>query len=93
MAETPAPPFTTSFSEQAEDDLERQPDLTAPTNAVVLRAAKEVRRQLEMGQNLAIDLHGRREQLTVRVSLVPPNEVRIEGITPGEQVPDGAIEV
>lgn len=93
MAEPPAPPFTTMFSEQAEDDLERQPSLTASTNAVLLRSAKELRRRLEMGQNLALDVHGKREDLTVRVSLVPPDQVRIEGVTPGGPAPEGALEV
>ena len=91
MAEPPPPPFQTSLSEQAEDDLDRQPELAAGANAVVLRAANEVRRLLEMGQNQAIDLHGRRENLTVRVSLIPPDTVRIEDVAPGDIVPGGAI--
>lgn len=91
MAEPPPPPFQTSLSEQAEDDLDRQPELAAGANAVVLRAANEVRRLLEMGQNQAIDLHGRRENLTVRVSLIPPDTVRIEDVAPGDIVPEGAI--
>jgi hypothetical protein len=93
MAERPAPPFETQLSEQAEDDLSRRPELAADTNAIVLRAARELRRRLEEGENEAIDLHGRREQLSVRVSLIPPNTLRIEGIAPGAKVPEGAIVV
>lgn len=93
MADAPAPPFTIDLSEQARDDLARERGATASSNAVLLRAANRLRRELEMGQNMAYDVHGRKEQLTVRVSLVPPDTVRIEGITPGEVVPDGAIEV
>lgn len=93
MADAPAPPFTIDLSEQARDDLSRVQGATAAANAVILRAANRLRRELEMGQNMAYDVHGKREQLTVRVSLVPPETVRIEGITPGEIVPDGAIEV
>ena len=93
MAEPPAPPFQTDLSEQARDDLDRQPELAASANAIVLRSAKEVRQQLEMGQNLAMDLHGTREEVTVRISLIPPDTVRIEGVTAGGPVPEGAIVV
>jgi hypothetical protein len=93
MPEPPPPPFETSLSEQAQDDLARWPELTSGTNAVLLRAAKELRRMLESGQNLAADVHGRREHLTVRVSLIPPGAVRIEQIAPGDPVPDGALQV
>lgn len=93
MADAPAPPFTIDLSEQARDDLSRTQGATAAANAVILRAANRLRRELEMGQNMAYDVHGKKEQLTVRVSLVPPETVRIEGITPGEIIPDGAIEV
>ena len=91
MSEPPPPPFQTSPSEQAEEDLDRQPQLTTGANPVVLLAPNEVRRLLEMGQNQAIDLHGRRENLTVRVSLIPPDTVRIEDVAPGDIVPEGAI--
>ena len=93
MAEPPPPPFDTQVSEQAGDDLARQPELSAAANAIVLRAAREVRRLLDMGQNQALDLHGRKEQLTVRVSTIPPDTLRIEDVAPGEIVPDGAIVV
>ena len=93
MAEPPAPPFETDMSEQAHDDIDRQPDLGPAANEIMLRGAKEIRRQLEMGQNLALDLHGDREDITVRLSLVPPNTVRIEGISPGGPAPEGAIVV
>ena len=90
MAEPPPPPFETTLSEQAQDDLERQPELAAQANGIVLRAANEMRRMLDMGQNEAVDVHGRREQVTVRLSLIPPNTVRIEDISPGDIVPEGA---
>jgi hypothetical protein len=93
MAERPSPPFETSLSEQAQDDLSRWPELASGANAVVLRAAKEMRRMLDEGQNLAADLHGQREDLTVRVSLIPPNGVRIEQVAPGGPPPDGALKV
>jgi hypothetical protein len=93
MPDRPPPPFETSLSEQAQDDLTRWPELAASTNAVMLRAAKQVRRMLDMGQNLATDLHGRRENLTVRVGLFPPDGVRIEQVTPGGPPPEGAMVV
>lgn len=93
MAEAPPPPFDTQVSEQAHDDMARQPELSAAANAVVLRAAKEVRRLLDMGQNQALDLHGRKEKLTVRVSTIPPDTMRIEDVAPGDVVPEGAIVV
>lgn len=93
MAEPPAPPFETTLSEQASDELVRQPELSARANAVVLRAANELRRQLEMGQNVATDLYGESEQLTVRVGLFPPNSLRIEEISEGGPAPEGATNV
>ena len=93
MADRPPPPFDTSLSEQAQDDLSRWPELASGTNAVVLRAAKQMRQMLDEGKNLAADLHGRREDLTVRVSLIPPNGVRIEQVASGGPVPEGALTV
>jgi hypothetical protein len=93
MTERPAPPFETSLSEQAQDDLSRWPELASGANAVLLRAAKQVKRMLEEGRNLAADLHGQREDLTVRVSLIPPNGVRIEQVAPGGPPPEGALMV
>lgn len=93
MAEPPPPPFQTDVSEQARDDLARQPELASSANAVILRAAKELRARLESGENQALDVHGRRERLTVRVSLVPPDTMRIEGLAPGDLIPDGALTV
>lgn len=93
MAEPPAPPFQTQVSEQAADDMARRPELSAGANAIILRAAKEVRRLLDMGQNQSMDLHGSRERLTVRVSTIPPDTMRIEDVAPGEIVPEGALVV
>lgn len=93
MADRPAPPFQTDLSEQARDDIDRQPDLAPTVNAILLRGANEVRRHLEMGDNLALDLFGRREQVTVRISLIPPETVRIEQVSPGGPVPEGAMVV
>ncbi len=93
MAEPPPPPFQTTLSDQAAAELEGDHDLAAAANAAVLRAANELRRQLEMGENLARDVFGRRENVVVRVSLIPPDVVRIEGVSRGGPVPDGAIEV
>jgi hypothetical protein len=91
MAEPPPPPFETQLSEQAQDTLAGEPALAASANAIVLRAAKELRRQLDMGQNLATDVHGKREQLTVRVSMIPPDTLRIEDVAPGDVAPEGAL--
>lgn len=93
MAEPPPPPFQVDVSEAARDDLSREPDLVKSANGVLLRAANELKSQLDMGQNVARDVHGKREAVTVRVSLVPPDQVRIEGITPGDIVPEDAIVV
>ena len=93
MAEPPPPPFQINMSEQARDDLDRQPELAASANAALLRAAKQVRTELEMGQNVARDVFGERENVTVRVSLVPPDIVRIEGVESGGPVPEAAIVV
>lgn len=93
MAEAPPPPFSIDLSEQARDEISRDHDVTAAANAVLLRAANRLRRELEMGQNLTRDLHGHKERLSVHVSLIPPGTVRVEGITPGDIVPEGAIVV
>lgn len=93
MAEPPPPPFQTTLSDQAGAQLESDRDLAAGANAIVLRAAKELRRQLDMGENYAEDLFGRRENVTVRVSLIPPDVVRIESVSRGGPVPEGAITV
>jgi hypothetical protein len=93
MAEPPPPPFNVELSEQAQDDLARRPELAPAVNAVVLRAARPLRAHLEMGEELALDVHGRREALTVRVSLFPPDRVRVEGLAPGAPAPEGALVV
>ncbi len=90
MAEAPAPPFTTDVSEQARDTLARDAGLAARVNAVLLRAARPLRRRLDAGDNLALDVYGARERITVRVSLVPPDTVRIEEIAAAGPAPEGA---
>ncbi len=53
----------------------------------------QVSRLLEMGQRVAANLHGRREDLTVRTGLFPPRGARIEQISLGGPAPEGALEV
>lgn len=93
MAEPPPPPFTVELSEQVQDDLARLPELAPALNAVMLRAARPLREHLDMGEEMALDVHGRREALTVRLSLWPPDRVRVEGLAPGTPVPEGALVV
>ncbi len=93
MSSTPAAPFETEYSEQARDDLQRHPSARTEARAVLERAAGEVQQKLDRGENLALDVFGEAEAMVLRISLVPPAMVRVEGIEHGGPAPEGALRV
>ncbi len=93
MAATPAPPFRLEYSAQAREDVTHRPELEAQSGQVLQRAASDVRLRLDRGENLALDVYGRPEGMVLRISLVPPELVRIEGVECGGPAPEGALAV
>ena len=93
MAGDEQKPFQLTLSEQAQDDLRRWPELRPALDSIAERASPVLQQRLQSGDNVAFDVHGQTEQVTLRVGLVPPSVVRVEQVAAGDITPQDAVVV
>ena len=92
MTERPAPPLTIEMDRTVLATVRRDPALIAALNAVLLRATRRLR-ALVAEDGRAVRVAARREDLTVEVTLRPPDICVVTGVHRGGADPAASADI